>query len=82
MPFSLRCGTHLLNPAVIPVPSKRDKHKRAKVTFKELGSFYCQPNEVESMCTDMQEDEPVEHTVEYVWMTDDEFDKLPDFQGF
>lgn len=67
---------------VVSMPSRRDKKKRAKVTFKGLGSFYCEPHEVESFCADMQEDEPVEHAVEWVWMTDDEFDKLPDFQGF
>lgn len=61
----------------------RDKKKRAKVIYEGLGSFICEPHEVDGMIADMDENsDTLRPSIEYVWMTDDEFNRLEDFQGF
>ncbi len=62
--------------------SRRDKHKRHRVTLKGHGSFICDPHELKENLECMNEEGDNELIVEDVWMTDDEVAKLPEFTGF
>jgi hypothetical protein len=52
------------------------------VTVEGHGSFLCEPHELDSMLADMNESGEEKLAVEHVWMTDDAFERLPEFTGF
>lgn len=67
----------MIDPSKDERNKKRDKHRYVKVTV-DGSSVICLPAEVD----DMIGDEPASAKREDVWMTADEYEALPEFQGF
>lgn len=57
----------------------RDKKRFVKLTY-DGSSCYCRPNEVNDMLC--YEDRPQDFTREDVWMTEAEYEELPEFMGW
>lgn len=59
--------------------SRRDKHRYLKCSH-DGASFIDVPERVEEYLDEC--DDPSVYTLESVWMTNDEFKRLPEFTGF
>lgn len=64
---------------VNPDPKFQQKIRYKRVTYDDL-SFICEPHEADGII--MESDEPSVYTITDVWMTPNEFEQLPEFQGF
>lgn len=58
-------------------PSKRQKKRFVKITF-DGASCICRPEEVK----DMLDDSLTGHAISDTWMTEDEYEAMPEFQGW
>ena len=63
------------------MPSKCDKHRYKRVSY-DGSSFICLPEELAGMLEAHSEDGDVKYEVSDVWMTDEEYERLPEFEGF
>lgn len=58
--------------------SRRDKHRYKRVSY-DGASYICKPDEVEDL---IDSDGATTYEISDVWMTDDEYEQLPEFEGF
>lgn len=61
--------------------SRRDKHRYKRVSY-DGSSFICKPDEVEELTRLDGCDDDMQYQVSDIWMTDDEYERLPEFEGF